>query len=137
MINKLFVDTNLILGYLLKQDVFHEKAVDIINHFLDIGLYISNHVIDEVITIIGQKLTPNEAILTYDWLNDNFIIVNENEIADYNDKVMSVYKQYNKGKQKLGFTDCSIIVTMESYDIKDLITFDNELSKVNGINIFR
>lgn len=45
---------------------------------------------------------------------------------------MLVYESYNT---KLSFTDSSIILLMEEFNIDNLITFDKEFKRVEGFNL--
>lgn len=139
MNEKIFVDTSFILAYLLIKDSTHIRAIKLINDkdILNNDLYISNYVINEVITLLGQKDNPKRAIKVYKWLKDNFIILNESEICAFNDEVMNTYEKFNKNykSQKLGFVDCSIITLMKYYKLKNLISFDKEFEKISEINL--
>lgn len=81
--------------------------------------YISNLIINEVITVIGNKLGLEVAISSYDLLTSVFNIVNEYDVSDFNYNNMLVYESYNT---KLSFTDSSIILLMEEFNIDNLIT---------------
>lgn len=53
---KIFLDTNFIIGLILSNDDLHVKSFEIYEKY-DIenqDCYVSNHVLDEIITIIGQ-----------------------------------------------------------------------------------
>ena len=130
----ILIDTNFIIAYLLELDESHKRAIHLEDYekILENNLFITNHIIDEIITIIGQKAGPKDAINTYRLIKDNFIIINEYEINDFNDKVMATYNKLNKKKQKIGFTDCSIIETAKLYNLDAIVTFDKGF-KNNGI----
>ena len=63
---------------------------------------------------------------------DNFRILNENNISNYNAKTMDLFKKH---EGKLSFTDSGIITTMKENNISDLLTFDSQFKKENSINI--
>ena len=130
----ILIDTNFIIAYLLELDESHERAINLEDKegILNNNLYITNHIIDEIITIIGQKASPKDAINTYRLIKDNFIIINEYEIIDFNDRVIRIYNKLNKNKQKIGFTDCAIIETAKFYNLDAIVTFDKGF-KNNGI----
>lgn len=130
----ILIDTNFIVAYLLELDESHKRAIYLEDEkgILNNNLFITNHIIDEVITIIGQKASPKDANNVYKLIKDNFIIINEYEITDFNDKVMGIYNKLNKNKQKIGFTDCTIIETAKFYDLDAIVTFD-KCFKNNGI----
>ena len=61
-----------------------------------------------------------------DILKDSFTILNENNILNFNDEVMSIYMEYNTN---LSFTDSAILKIIEEYDVDYLLTFDKLLNK--------
>lgn len=70
-------------------------------------------------------------------LNDCFNIINEYDILNFNDEVLSTYKSLNRrnSKHKLGFTDCAIITTAKFYNLDAIVTFDKEFLKNDMITI--
>ena len=135
---KLLFDTNFIVAYVLASDAIHQRAIDLEDKedILNNELYITNHIIDEVVTIIGQKASPKDAIDVYRLMKDNFIIINEYEVFDFNDKVMSRYDNMNdSGNQRIGFTDCSIIEVAKLYDLDAVVTFDKAFEENGDIEI--
>ena len=135
---KLLFDTNFIVAYVLASDAIHQRAIDLEDKedILNNELYITNHIIDEVVTIIGQKASPKDAIDVYRLMKDNFIIINGYEVFDFNDKVMSRYNNMNdSGNQRIGFTDCSIIEVAKLYDLDAVVTFDKAFEENGDIEI--
>ena len=83
---KYFLDTNFIIGLILSNDDLHMKSVEL-NDKYDLenqDCYVSNHVLDEIITIIGQYEGSNLAYNTYLMIKDNFTILNECNIPTFN-----------------------------------------------------
>ena len=135
---KYFIDTNILVAYILEYDDLHEDVIKVFNKY-DLenqDCYISNHVLDEIITIIGQYEGSNLAYQTYLMIKDNFTILNEYYIPNFNSQVMNLYKTENTNdKQKIGFTETSIIELIKYYEIDTLITFDKQLSKKCPIDV--
>lgn len=131
---KMFIDSSFFISFALESDENFEKA-NLLNEQEKIEeqtCYISNYVINEVITVIGNKLDLNRAKEAYYILKDNFIILNEHEIDNFNDKVMNIYEKYDT---KLSFTDSSILLLMDYYDIDTLVSFDKGFKKNKEINL--
>ena len=125
----LFLDSSFLIAYILNNDSLHEKAVEIVHQkdiFNKYKCCISNDIINEVITIIGNKGGLNKATESYYILKDSFTILNENNILNFNDEVMNIYMEYNT---KLSFTDSAILRIIEEYDVDYLLTFDKLLNK--------
>lgn len=130
--SKLLLDTNFIVAYLLPNDNLHERSVEL-EETKNISLnkcYVSNQIITEVMNILGQKDSVEYAKNAYNMMKDNFIWINEYDIPNFNDCVLSNYKKLNKVnnelkiKHKLGFTDCAIITTAKYYDLDGIVSFD-------------
>ena len=135
---KYFLDTNFIIGLILLNDDLHTKSVEL-NDKYDLenqDCYVSNHVLDEVVTIIGQYEGSNLAYNTYLMIKDNFTILNECNIPTFNSKVMTTYLEKNiNDKQKVGFTDSSIIEIIKYYHLDKLVTFDKKLAKNSPVSV--
>jgi len=135
---KILFDTNFIVAYILKSDETHEKAILLEDNenIFDNERFITNHIVDEIVTIIGQKSNPDAALKTYRFLKDNFTIINEYDCFDFNDRVMARYNKMNdEKKQKLGFTDASIIEIAKLFKLDGIVTFDKEFQENNEVNI--
>lgn len=129
---KIFVDSSFLIALVNENDSLHEKSLEYIDLIERNGCYISNLVINEVITVIGNKIDLETAISAFDLINDIFHVINEYEIKDFNSTTMLIYEKHNT---KLSFTDCSIIVDMHYHKIENLLSFDKEFKKAEGINL--
>lgn len=142
---KLLLDTNFIVAYILPEDALHDRAVKLENTEKITSsneCYVSNQIITEVVNILGQNDSVELAKDAYNMLTDSFICINEYEIPDFNNSVLSTYKRLNRKKDKelktkhrLGFTDCAIITTAKLYHLDAIVTFDKEFIKNNIIKI--
>ena len=126
---KIFVDSSFLIALVNENDSLHEKSLEYIDLIEKNDCYISNLVINEVITVIGNKIDLETAISAFDLINDIFHVINEYEIKDFNSTTMLIYEKHNT---KLSFTDCSIIVDMHYHKIENLLSFDKEFKKAEG-----
>lgn len=143
--SKLLLDTNFIVAAILPNDELHEMAVKLeIKENLTVSneCYVSNQIVSEVMNILGQKDSVEVAKNTYNMMKDNFIWINEYEIPDFNDSVLSTYKRLNrrrdkdlKAKHKLGFTDCSIITTAKLFSLDSIVSFDENFLRNDMVDI--
>lgn len=131
---KIFLDSSFIISFAVESDENHDEAIILIEqeNIWEQECYISNYIINEVITVIGNKSDVNLAKETYYILQDNFTILDEHKIENFNDKVMDIYEEYDT---KLSFTDSSILLLMEYYDINTLVSFDKGFKKNKEINL--
>ena len=130
---KYFLDSSFIISYSLEDDVNHERALELAEDIFKDDCYILGYVINEVVTVMGNKSNLNYAKKTYYILVDNFKILPEHENKNFNNDVMYIYSQFNT---KLSFTDCSIIKVMEKNNISNLVSFDKYFDKTDIKRIF-
>ncbi len=123
--SKLLIDSSFIIALFRRNDGLHQKAIenkDILNN----DCYITDGIIAEVITIIGQK-TKDIALVrkVYNYLKDNFTIIHESEINMYNDNVYAIFEKYNQNNFKVGFIDCSQVIIYNHYNLDYVVSLDN------------
>ena len=128
---KVFLDTSFIVAYTVSSDYHYESACKLENEgIFNNECFISNLVVNEIVTVIGNKSNLELAINTYHAVKDNCVIVNEFDILNFNDKVLDIYKKYNTA---LSFTDSSIIEVMKNQKISNLVSFDTFFDNVEDI----
>lgn len=129
---KIFLDSSFIIAYAIATDDHYKRSIELEKEeIFNNECYVSNLIINEIITIIGNKSNKNSVINTYNAIKDNCIIINEYDIPNFNDNVLNTYKTYNT---KLSFTDSAIIEIMKENNIKDLVSFDKYFDRVAEIN---
>ena len=143
--SKLLLDTNFIVAAILPNDELHERAVELEmneNIVSSNECYLSNQIVTEVMNILGQKDSVEVAKNAYNMMKDNFIWINEYEIPDFNDSVLSTYKRLNRrmdkdlmARHKLGFTDCSIITSAKMFSLDTIVSFDDDFLRNDIVDI--
>lgn len=131
MSEKVFLDTSFIIALAFDNDENNKRAVEFKN-ILSEDCYISNSIVNEVVTVSNNKGDSTKAGIMFNFLVDNFTIINEYNIINYNDKTMFNFNNHNG---KLSFTDSGIITTMVEHDIKKLVTFDKAFKKEDQIEV--
>ena len=133
---KILLDSSFIIAIFRKNDPLHQRAIknrDILQN----DCYISNGIISEVITILGQKTKDIALVrLAYNYMKDNFTVIDESDINMYNDNVFAIFEKYNKNKFRLGFIDCSEVVIYDYYNIDYVVSFDSEFGLFEEIKLF-
>ena len=132
---KILLDSSFIIAIFRKNDPLHQRAIEN-KEILDNDCYISNGIVSEVITILGQKTKDIALVrLVYNYMKDNFTIINESDINMYSGNVFAIFEKYNKNKFKLGFIDCSEVVIYEYYNLDYVASFDEEFKLFDEINL--
>ncbi|MDO5831331.1 MAG: type II toxin-antitoxin system VapC family toxin [Methanobrevibacter sp.] len=129
--SKYFFDSSFIIALALDNDSNKSKALELTD-LLSEECYIGDNVIEEVVNVVNLKGDANKAETLYNFMMDNFKIINEHEIPNYNTKTIKVFKKFNG---KLSYTDSSMIVSVLEHNIDYLVTFDNEFKREERINV--
>lgn len=137
---KVFLDTSFILAYVNSNDELHENALRLeeTENILSKNCYINNNVLNEVLTLTGEKMNIDASEEIYYSLIDSFEILNEYTIFNYTAKTFDIFKRIvgaNSKKTKLSFTDSSIILTMQESNIDDLVSLDQQFKNFDDINL--
>lgn len=123
--SKLLIDSSFIIALFRRNDGLHQKALENKN-ILNNDCYITDGIIAEVITIIGQKTKDITLVRkVYNYLKDNFTIIHESEINMYNDNVYAIFEKYNQNNFKVGFIDCSQVIIYNHYNLDYVVSLDN------------
>ena len=128
---KIFLDSSFLIALALEKDTNKEKAIEL-SSVLSEECYISDNIINEVVTVVNLKGNYTQAIKMYHFMIDNLKILNEHEIVNYNEKTIQMFEKF---KGNLSFTDSAIIVTMFEYSIENLVSFDKQFGKEKRINV--
>ncbi|WP_295596090.1 type II toxin-antitoxin system VapC family toxin [uncultured Methanobrevibacter sp.] len=129
--SKYFFDSSFIIALALDNDSNKTKALELTD-LLSEECYIGDNVIEEVVNVVNLKGDANKAETLYNFMMDNFKIINEHEIPNYNTKTIKVFKKFNG---KLSYTDSSMIVSVLEHNLDYLVTFDNEFKREERINV--
>lgn len=137
---KVFLDTSFILAYVNSNDELHENALRLeeTENILSKNCYINNNVLNEVLTLTGEKMNIDASEEIYYSLIDSFEILNEYTIFNYTAKTFDIFKRIvgtNSKKTKLSFSDSSIILTMQESNIDDLVSLDQQFKNFDDINL--
>lgn len=134
---KILLDSSFLVAIFRKNDSLHQRAIEN-RKVLENDCYISNGIISEVITILGQKTKDITLVrLAYNYMKDNFTIIAESDINMYNDNVFATFEKYNKNKFRLGFIDCSQVVLYDYYNLDYIVSFDDEFKLFDEVNMLK
>jgi len=133
---KVLLDSSFIIAIFRNNDPLHQRAIEN-RDVLENDCYISNGIISEVLTILAQKTKDIALVrLVYNYMKDNFTIINESDINMYNDNVFAIFEKYNRNKFRLGFIDCSQVVIYNHYDLDYVVSFDGEFKLFEEVELF-
>ncbi|NYB26471.1 MAG: type II toxin-antitoxin system VapC family toxin [Methanobacteriaceae archaeon] len=124
----IFVDSSLIIAMVLTKDQWHQKAVQLIKKINNEEKVISDLMVAESITSIGDRKGGKEAINIFNYLQDNFTVIS----TDF-EFLKSIKRQYLKYDGTLSIADTSAVEIMKNMKITQIASFDRDFDKVEGI----
>jgi len=127
----IFIDSGFLIALFIDKDQWHNNAINLIDNIDKLpkkDKILSNLVIEEIVTMIGSLVGAKEAVETYNYIHDNYTVFNENK--ELYDKSITTFLKYNV---TLSLTDSTNVEIMRELGIHEIISFDSDFDKVNGI----
>ena len=124
----IFVDSSLIIAMVLTKDQWHKKAVQLIKKIDKEEKVISDLMVAESVTTIGDRSGGKEAINIFNYIQDNFTVIS----TDF-EFLKSIKRQYLKYDGTLSVADISAIKIMNNMEMTKIASFDKDFDKVEGI----
>ena len=124
----IFVDTSFLIALLISSDQFHEKALSI-SQTINERKVINNTVLNETLNAFtgkGGKVGKELYNLILKMFDIQYLTPD-----DYNG-AMDLYLYYDS---TINYSDCTILSTMFQNDISQILSFDSDFEKINGISI--
>ncbi|MDO5860004.1 type II toxin-antitoxin system VapC family toxin [Methanobrevibacter sp.] len=122
-----FLDTTFIVGLFVSNDPWHPKAKKIYERIKDDELIISKLVIAETITVLKNKLKTKDILEIYRNIPNIFKIIEDTNLFD---EAMDEYVKYDSD---ISFFDAIYVTVMKKENIHELISFDEDFDRVDGI----
>ncbi len=128
--NTLFVDTSAFLALYIKNDDFHQHAIEALTQLKVISylLITSNFILDETYTFIRARKGKKEALDFGQVLVNNSDIIKIVRITVNDEKKAFDYFQTLDGRG-ISFTDCTSFALMKRIGIKTAFTFDDDFKR--------
>lgn len=124
----IFLDSSFLIALFSQNDQWHEKAKKLYQKISDSEFMITDHIISETVTMIGNKSGVLASFEVYNFLISNLEVYPTSRKL-YN-KCMDYHITYNG---KLSFVDCLSVAVMEKEKIYEIASFDSDFDKVIGI----
>lgn len=124
----IFVDSSFFIALILENDQWHDKALKLIPKLEKSQKIVSGLIISETVTIVGSRDGGKAGKMIYDNIKDNCRIFSQ-ELSLYDDAIYT-YLQYDG---TLSLTDSVTLEIMKIFNISEIISFDSDFDKVDGI----
>ena len=122
-----FLDTAFIVALFVSNDQWHPQAIEIYEQIKNNKLIISKLVIAETITILKNKLKTKDINEIYINISNFFDVVDDN--LNYNEAI----EEFVKYDSTISFFDAMYVAIMKKENIINIVSFDDDFDKVDGI----
>lgn len=130
----IFLDTSFIVSFYNEGDENHMKAIEIMYELIkdkygDVA--INDYIFNECATVLFARLKNLEkTVIICERIKKIRIFRVDEKLFE---ESWQIFK--NQKNTKLSFTDCSILAIMKKEGIKNIVTFDGDFLKVDGVNV--
>ena len=125
----IFIDTCYIIALMNTKATKHNESIKLLPLIENESTLINSTVLLEVQNNLHKHRYRNvrDEILELIYNMDNIYYLTENDYIDS----LELYKHYN---YSVNYSDCTIIKTMEKYQITNILSFNGDFDKIKGIN---
>lgn len=123
----IFLDSTYLIGLILKNDSLYYKSHLLKPYLDDENKIINNTVFNEVL----NSVTSNNSHYDLNHIKKLLLSFNIDFLTsdDYLDS-FDIFEYYNFS---VNFSDCTILNTMQNYNINQIASFDSDLDKIKGV----
>ena len=121
------MDTVFIVALFVINDQWHPQAVEIYEQIKNEKLIISKLVIAETVTVLKNKLNTKDIHEIYSNISNFFDVVDDS--LNY-DEAMEEFVKYDS---TISFFDAMYVAIMKKEKIINIVSFDDDFDKVDGI----
>lgn len=124
----IFIDSSFFIGLALAKDQWHDRALELIPEIEESDKMVSSLIISESVTMVGSLSGGKAGKLVYDYIMDNCAVFNS-EKSIY-DEAIQTYLKYDG---TLSLVDVVSLELMKMFNFQEIVSFDSDFDKVNGI----
>ena len=123
----IFLDSTYLIGLILKNDSLYYKSHLLKSYLDDENKIINNTVFNEVL----NSVTSNNSNHDLNHIKKLLLSFNIDFLTsdDYLDS-FDIFEYYNFS---VNFSDCTILNTMQNYNINQIASFDSDFDKIKGV----
>ena len=125
--NLIFVDSSYLIALIVEKDQWHDDAVKLLEKLKYEDKIITEAMIIESLNLIGSCHGGKVGYLTFKYIKDNFTIFKSETLLEES------LRYYLKFDGTLSLADCTAIHTMKENNIYEILSFDDDFDKVEGI----
>ena len=123
----IFVDASYIIALIVEKDQWHDDAVRLLEKLKSEDKIITEPMIIESLNLIGSCHEGKVGVIAFKYIKDNFTIFKSDTLLEES------LRYYLKFDGTLSLADCTAIHTMKENNILEIVSFDDDFDKVDGI----
>lgn len=123
----IYVDASFIIALVVEKDQWHKRALELLPKLKSEDKYMTEAMIIESLNLIGSCLGGKVGYSIFKYIHDNFSIYKSETLIE---ESMHYFLKYDG---TLSLADCTAINTMKELGIKEILSFDDDFDKVDGI----
>ena len=127
MKDAVFIDSNIFIAELNKDDSLHNRAKVILGNIekQNLSAVTSNFIVNEVITVLSQRVSKTTAITFADFIYDGDTAIDIMTI-NRNIEIKAIEYLKNLKSKNISFCDCATLAVLDLFSIDNLATFDRD-----------
>lgn len=132
MKKNVLVDSSVIISFFNDEDSNHKKAIQSLNEIQDLQMWLTDHIVDEVTTVLNKKGKKNQLERFKYYLDSNiFEIFIPQKVEDNLSLISDVISRVINSKGVASFTDILSLEIIERELIPDveLLSYDHHHTK--------
>lgn len=130
----ILLDTSFLIAYFNQKDANHQKAMNSVQDIVGKKFgtpYMTDYIFGETVTVALIKMKDLDRATRI----GDYMLKALQTIRIEEDVFLAAWKIFHSQKgTRLGFTDCTTIATMKYHGINNIATFDEDFTKISGIN---
>ena len=133
MKDTVFIDSNIFIAELNKDDSLHNRAKAVFRNIenQNLSAVTSNFIINEVITVLSQRINKTTAITFANFIYDSDTAIDIMTI-NRNIEIKAIEYLKNLKSKNISFCDCATLAVLDLFSIDNLATFDRDFKLKDG-----
>lgn len=123
----IFVDASYLIALIVEKDQWHDDTVRLLEKLRSEDKIITEAMIIESLNLIGSCHGGKVGYMTFKYIKDNFTIFKSDSLLEES------LRYYLKFDGTLSLADCTAIHTMKENEVHEILSFDDDFDKVDGI----
>lgn len=126
----IFVDTSYLIALMNDKAKKHQEALTLLDSIENESTLINSTVLVEMTNNLNKKRyeSKRQEIINLIYAMDKIDYLSKQDFDDS----FKLWKQYN---HSVNYSDCTIVHTMHKHNVTNILSFDGDFGKINGINM--